>query len=74
MDEQHIADRSSGNGEQHLPFPAMQRDGQSDGDQLRNAVAAAEDADIFQTVDSEPPKIVRLISIGYQKLKPETFI
>ena len=26
------------------------------------------------TNSSDPPKIVRLISMGYQKLKPDTFI
>ena len=53
LHQQHIADGPSCNGEQHLPFPQMERDHQDDGDQFREAMAAGEDAYVFQAIDDE---------------------
>ena len=53
VQQQHIAHRAAGNGEQNLPFPEVQSAGHQNGDQLRESVTAGDDADIPQAI--EPP-------------------
>lgn len=40
LHQQHIADRSPGNGQKHLPFPKVQYNHQSNGNQLRDTAAS----------------------------------
>lgn len=56
MDKQHIADSSSSDGEEHLPFPYMENSGHKNGDKLRESVCARQDMDIAQAVDHQHTK------------------
>lgn len=40
LHEEHIADRSAGNGQEHLLFPHVEPHGHSDGNELRQAMTA----------------------------------
>ena len=56
LHQQHIADGSTCNGDQHLAFPDMKTSGNDNGDQLREPMTALKDTDIFQTVDHQHTK------------------
>ena len=53
LHQQHIADGPSRDGEQHLPFPQMERDHQGYGNEFRETMAAGEDAYVLQAIDDE---------------------
>ena len=38
LHKQHIAHRAAGDGQEHLPLPQVQRHGEGDGDELRQAM------------------------------------
>lgn len=54
--EQHITNRTSGDGQKHLPLPAMKHDHQGNRQQFRDAMAAGKDVYIFQTVNDQQAK------------------
>ena len=56
LNQKHIAEGARGNGEQHLPFPPVDQDGQEDRDGFRDPVASRADLYIFQTIHDEHPE------------------
>lgn len=56
MQQQHIADSSTGDRKKHLPFPFVEQYGNNDCDKLRNTMRTAYQTDIFQTIDHKHAK------------------
>ena len=53
LNKQHIAHRAACNGQKHLPFPQVQQNNNGNRNKLRQTVASAENADIFQAIDHQ---------------------